>query len=404
MKYLSLDTAHAGVEPTDQQRATVAAAVENAELPAFHQHSPDIAALKKLLEPYQKFSNIIIIANGGSRTSALAYWQSLAHLRNEKTVEFLATMEPDVITGLKQHYSPEDTVVMPISKSGTNVDVLEPLMQFVEDYTILPVTSPEKGVLYDIARVYEWDIIPHPEVGGRYSGRTECGLAPALLMGLDIDAINAGAVAAYDSIGYGADLTHNIAFEAAAVCAQQEEAGITEIFMPIYSVPVSGFLPLMVQLLHESTGKDGKGQTIFGDQAPESQHHTNQRYFGGRKDVMGWFVTVEEQRSPLTTVIPEKIANLGLREGTLHDLADIPLTDALRFDYEGVAENSTNRGIPHMTLQISEITPGSMGELLSFLHYYTVYSALLRDQDPFDQPEVEAAKDVSFAKRLDYSA
>jgi glucose-6-phosphate isomerase len=79
------------------------------------------------------------------------------------------------------------------------------------------------------------------------------------------------------------------------------------------------------------------------------------------------------------------------------------LQTALQFDYEGVAENATRLTIPHFTLQISELTEASIGELLSFLHYYTVYSALLREQDPFDQPEVEASKKVSFEKRKQFS-
>ena len=303
-----------------------------------------------------------------------------------------------------ERFSPEDTLVMPISKSGTNVDVLEPLFQLL-DYPILAVTSPEKGVLYEIAQKYNWPIAPHPEVGGRYSGRSECAFAPVLLMGLDAEKINTAAVGAYESLDYAAPVEGNIAYQAAAMTWRHDQQGKDEIFMPVYSESVSGFLPLAVQLIHESTGKDGKGQTIFGDKAPESQHHTNQRYFGGKKNVLGWFVTVDSQRSAgVKTVVPDELKDLVLRDGTLGDMDGIPLDDGLRFDYEGVAENSTERGIPHMTLKVSEVNEESMGELMSFWHYYTVYSALLRDQDPFDQPEVEDAKEVSFQKRKAYSA
>lgn len=405
MSHISLSTEHAQVSLSDELFASMKEKLRNEELPAFHQHNPDIPALKEMLEPYKRFPNIIIIANGGSRTSALAYWQSLAHLRNDVNIEFLSTMEPDVVAMLQKQYSTEDTLVMPVSKSGTNVDVLEPLFAFMEaGYSILPVTSPNKGVLYEIALKYEWDIVPHPEVGGRYSGRTECGLAPAYLMGLDIDAIDAGAVEAYDRFGYNAPLEQNPAFIAAAMCYALDTQGKDEIFMPVYSVPVSGFLPLAVQLIHESTGKDGKGQTVFGDMAPESQHHTNQRFFGGKQNVIGMFVVVESQHNAgMTITVPEAIQDLPLREGTLANLHGIPMADGLRFDYEGVAENATQMNIPHMTVHVDSVTPESMGELLSFLHYYTVYASLLRDQDPFDQPAVEGSKSVSFEKRMNFS-
>lgn len=403
LKHIQLHAEHSQISITPEVITSMQQKMAALELPSFQQHQVDLGLVQSIVKKYLQYENIIIISNGGSRTSALAYWQSLAHLRNTKQVEFLSTMEPDVIARLKAQYSPETTLVMPISKSGTNVDVLEPLLQFLE-YPILPVTSPEEGVLYDIAKVYGWDIIPHPEVGGRYSGRSECGFAPAFFMGLDIEKINTAAVRAYESLDYAAPLEQNIAFQAAAMCAQLEQKSIDEIFMPVYSQPLAGFLPLIVQLIHESTGKDGKGQTIFGDEAPESQHHTNQRFFGGQKNVMGWFVTVAKQHNQLNTAVPEKIAHLPLREGTMKSLDAIPLSDALRFDYEGVAENATKMNIPHMTIEIDMVNEESVGEFLSFLHYYTVYSALLRDQDPFDQPEVEAAKDISFTKRLEYQS
>ena len=36
--------------------------------------------------------------------------------------------------------------------------------------------------------------------------------------------------------------------------------------------------------MHESFGKDKLGQSYFGGQGPEMQHHTSQRFFGGRKN------------------------------------------------------------------------------------------------------------------------
>ena len=89
-----------------------------------------------------------------------------------------------------------------------------------------------------------------------------------------------------------------------------------------------------------------------------------------------------------------------MRDGTVGDLDGIALQDAIRCDYEGVAETATTMKSPHITLQLDKVTAASIGELLSFFHDYTVSSALLRDQDPFDQPEVEAAKTLSFTKRL----
>jgi glucose-6-phosphate isomerase len=39
---------------------------------------------------------------------------------------------------------------------------------------------------------------------------------------------------------------------------------------------------------------------------------------------------------------------------------------------------------------------------MAFWQLYAVYSSLLRNVDPFDQPQVEGSKKISFDKRLQY--
>lgn len=369
--------------------------------PAFYTHRPNFKKIEAVCKPYQKYKNIIVIANGGSRTSGLALHRALVAKRNKKHVEFLSTMDPGHIVRLKKQFKPSDTMVLPISKSGTNVDVLDPLTAFWDRYPVLVCTGTKNSVLLEIAKKRGWGILEHPEVGGRYSGRSECAYGLAYLLGLDIRAIDRGAKAAYKEYHYDAAITRNSALQAATACWMLDRKGYTEIFAPVYSVEYAGFLPLMVQLIHESTGKNGKGQTIFGDLAPESQHHTNQRFFGGRKNVLGMFVVNEatmSQAKPQVR-IPSDLKDLSLRDGVLGDLNRVPFGKGIQFDFEGVHEEATELGIPHLTISIKDANEHSVGYFLSFLHYFTVYSALLRNQNPFDQPEVEGAKAKSFEKR-----
>jgi len=402
LNYLKLETKNSRLVIPQSLLRDLQSKITKLPAPAFLTHQVNLLILKKSLQPYQKYQNVIIIANGGSRTTALGFYQALKNPASKKNFEFLSTMDPAVIFALKKKYSPQNTLVMPISKSGANVDVLEPLLQFL-NYPVLPVTSQHQGVLCEIAQKYHWPIINHPEVGGRFSGRTECGFAPAILMNLPVAKINQAAVDAYQTLSYQAPLKKNPAFLAAAISWLLEKKGYTEIFMPVYSASLAGFLPLLTQLIHESTGKNKKGQTFYGAEAPESQHHTNQRFFGGKRNVFGWFITVTDTKHNLITKVPAKIKKLALRHSTLVALHNIPLQTALQFDYQGVAENANKLHIPNMTLTVSQVCPESVGELLSFFHYYAVYSALLRQQNPFDQPEVEAAKAVSFKKRQVYS-
>lgn len=362
---------------------------------SFATHQPDIDNIKKACEPMQKYNNIIIIGNGGSRNNTLAYIESLRDYRNQKNVYFLSTNEPDEIIYLKKKCSKEDTIIIPVSKSGTNVDALIPLTAFW-DYPVLAVTGSQNSLLLEIAQQQNWAIYEHPAVGGRFTGRTSCAFVPLTLAGINIDEINNGCQSIYPDC-QSLDVQTNPALKLAAYHYENDLKGFSEIFFSSYSQKLFGFYQIAVQLIHESTGKGGKGQTIFGDVAPENQHHTGQRFFGGRKNVIGWYLRVEEQDNPLEKIsIPTELQNLKLRDGLFGVYQDKTYQETLQYDYQGNQTNALEFKIPHTTMVIDKVTPYSMGELMGFLQYYTVYSALLRDQDPFDQPQVERSKQVAF--------
>jgi len=154
-----------------------------------------------------------------------------------------------------------------------------------------------------------------------------------------------------------------------------------------------------MQLMHETVGKEGKGQTMICADAPDSQHHTNQRFFGGRKDMMGLFLTVENQDSEITLRIPETVKDIPLRDGTIENIDGIPLARSIEYEFKGTWEDAISNKIPVARISLDRITPESIGELTAFWHYVAVYSAALRGLNPFDQPQVESSKAISFRLR-----
>lgn len=405
--YLRVCVEHTGVQKKEiKPFNNLLETIRSSSLPDFDTYVPDLGAIKTTVGKHAKdIEDVIIISNGGSRNNPKAFYDTLWAQRNDRRVWFLSTQDPDFIARIKQEVEKDEALVVPISKSGTNVDMLEPLAQFLDDgWNILPITSPEQGVLFEMAKQYGWDIITHPDISGRYSGRTETGLAPAQIMGLDINQINEGALAMYEACRPSVELDDNPALQLALHFAALEERGYTDVFVPVYSSKLIGVLPLLIQLLHESTGKDGKGQTFLGDEAPESQHHTNQRFFGGRTNVAGLFFTLDEYDEHKTkTRIPKVIREFPLRDGTLADLDGIKLSDAITYDFEGVHKSAIDKGIPHAVISVHKINEEAVGAVLGFLQYFTYYSALLREQDPFDQPEVEDSKERSWQLRKQHS-
>lgn len=364
------------------------------EAPAFLSYEPNFRQMEVFAEQYKDFKNIVIIGHGGSITSFYGMYNALRE-QSTKQAYFVSTVDPDYIAEIKSSLNPEDTLVIAISKSGETVTQIEALFQFT-NFPLLFITG-SMGPLADVAEKLQAKIVMHPPIGGRYTGLTEIALLPALLCGFDIQTMYKSAKVWYDQ--YGQD---NLAFKAASSMQQLEDKGYVDVFMPIYDSHLFGISNLIVQLCHESFGKDGEGQTYFAHTAPESQHHTNQRFFGGRKNIAGWFMSVEKPLQDSVTVVPDSAKTTTFKNGSLGTLDGIPLSVSLKAELEGTMEDAKLQNIPIVSQSIKQRNASEVGELIAFWQLYGVYSSLLRNVDPFDQPQVENSKKISFAKRLQY--
>lgn len=362
------------------------------EPPEFLNYKPDFEAMKKLVEGYKNYQNILILGHGGSITSFYGFYNSLIEQTNKKAY-FLSTVDPDYIFELKKKLIVGNTLVIAISKSGENTTQIEMLMQFV-DYPLLIITG-KSSPLRAIGEKLGAKIVLHPPIGGRYTGFTEVALVPAAICGLNIEELFEGAKHFYAL--YGRD---NLAWKAASVLYQLEEKGYVDVFMPFYGHNLFSLGNIIVQLCHESFGKAGKGQTYFVHEAPESQHHTNQRFFGGKKNICGFFTNSENFLHPTLNVIPPALHSIQLKGRALFDINKIPLEKALEFELQGTLEDARIQGIPLIHLSVTGPTNNEIGQLLAFWQLYAVYGSVLRGVDPFDQPQVEASKNISFNKRL----
>jgi glucose-6-phosphate isomerase len=367
--------------------------------PTFETNQTDLKALEKQLAKFKKYKNVILIANGGSRTSARAFYYGLQDFRNKVTFKFVTSPEPRAINFLRKNYPKKNTLVLVISKSGDNINNIEPIL-LLADYPVLVITGSQKSTLREMAEKKKWTIIDHPEMGGRFSGLTSCGLAPALLMGLDAKKLTAGAKSGYQKYSGKVALGKNDALNMALHFAELGNKGYGEIFASIYSSSLVALLPLMTQLIHETVGKNGRGQTIFGDYSPESQHHTNQRFFGGPKNVIGLFMSESKIDKDLKIVVPALFKKIVFRGAEMGKLNGILASQTLHFDKMGVLQNCRNHKIPATEVTIDKLNQENFAEMIVFWQYFAVYSAMLRDLNPFDQPEVEAAKKISLELRL----
>jgi glucose-6-phosphate isomerase len=371
------------------------------EPPTFTRAFDEFDRLKETAAKFQDVKNVIVVGNGGSITSFAAYYDALVryNTNDPKNAFILNNMEPDVISHIKKTYPTSNSLVIPISKSGNTVGVLESLLA-LSDYPVLAITTKGDGALWRITQEKDWPYLLIPDdIGGRFSGRTFTGYFPAYLTGVDVEGIEQGAKEVCDFYLNNIDLEVNLPLQLAYHHYLLEHDKRCQMYLSIYSQRLYGFYPLMVQLIHETFGKEGKGVTVYGGQGPEAQHHTNQRFFGGRQDTHGLFLTVDKQESQQEVTVPGELKALKLGSAEMGILDGIALDQSMRFESQGVLDAARDQNIPFAHLTVDKITPYSVGEIMVFFHFYVYYSAVFRGVNPFDQPAVEDSKKRSFEMR-----
>jgi len=348
----------------------------------FFDYKEDLEYLKREAAKIDfEFENVVVIGNGGSITSFNAY--SICCNKNTFVID---SMDPALLRKVKSECKIDNTVVVAISKSGNTLGVIESLMAFT-GYKIVVVTEGEEGALRQIATKMNWQVVEHPNISGRYSGATSAGLFPALLAGCKIDEIAAGISSGYK---YKKE-----AWSLAKYYFDLEHKGFVEVYVSAYSWILTDFRTLIVQLMHESVCKSGKGQTFYFSEAPECQHHTNQRFFGGKKNVIGTFITVKTWYDDKKISVPTEIADLNLKGLELKKLDNISYQQALLAEYHGTKTEADRLGIPNVTIELPEMSNQVVGGLLSFWQLVAFYSAIIRDVDPFNEPAVTNSKNLT---------
>ncbi len=363
--------------------------------PEFVKYDPDIETLRKVAEK-QDYENLGVIGNGGSITSFRAFYYLFID-ETHKNVRLVTTNDPDYLLRTAKDVRPEDTLVISISKSGETTSVLESTLFFMDrEYDVIGVTQAGTP-LAELLDSQEMHWQPYPELSGRFSGLAETALFPASVAGLEAGEIREGAEKMYEKLSPSKEF--NPAANMAGALKHAEEENHTEVFTGFYSSRMFGFYPLLVQLMHETVCKEGKGQTFFGDLGPEFQHHTVQRIFGGRQNIVPMFITTKNhERSDI--FVPEDARNIDLRGRPLGDLDGLELQNGLKAEQSGLEKALEEEEIPYLNVKLTQLNYKAAGELMAFMQYLAYYSARIRNVEPFTQPDVEKSKEYGFEERF----
>jgi hypothetical protein len=175
-------------------------------------------------------------------------------------------------------------------------------------------------------------VAAQPDVGGRYSALTAFGLLPAALIGADLDALLASAAEAAASCGGAHPPRANPGAALGAVVGEAALAGRDKLTIRS-AAPVASIGAWLEQLVAESTGKEGRGVIPVDLEAHEASGSDR--------------------------------LHLSLGAGTPPEpWAGVPLGE-----------------------------PEALGALMFVLEFATAVAGHVLGIHPFDQPDVQAAKD-----------
>src|ERR1700744_4726374 len=160
----------------------------------------DIRAAQKVAAAITGMKTIAVLGIGGSSLGG----QALTALKKKPGVEFHDNPDPFSWDAALKRFDLKRTHFIAISKSGGTAETLMQVLTAAEalkkagvkslkrHFTI--ITEPKKSALADFADGIGAARLDHPlGVGGRYSVLTVVGVLPAILMGIDVKALRAGA-------------------------------------------------------------------------------------------------------------------------------------------------------------------------------------------------------------------
>ncbi len=241
--------------------------------------------------------------------------------------------------------------------------------------------------------------LPVPaNVGGRFSVLSAVGLLPAAMVGIDVDALLAGAREMVERCETD-DLRANPAatFAALQYLADTEAGAPIHVMMP-YSDPLRDVADWFRQLWAESLGKrhTRDGTEVFAGPTPvkalgaTDQHSQVQLYVEGPFDKTITFLAARDAGTEI------QIPAAHPEHAELAYLAGHGLAELLRAEMLATEAALAERGRMSMTIEIERVDARSLGALLMMLQLATVYAGHLYGVDPMDQPGVELGKRLTY--------
>lgn len=305
------------------------------------------------------FTRVVLLGMGGSSLAPEVFMRTFGNRPGYPPLTVLDSTHPASVEGVARSVDLARTLFLVSSKSGGTLETISFFRYF---YDAVSAVKDQPGdnfvVITDpgsrlealakekkLRRVFS----SPPEVGGRYSALTYFGLVPAALIGVDLDKLLDRAITMAHSTHSCVPVADNPGLALGAAMGELALAGRDKITL-FASPRISPFTVWVEQLIAESTGKKGRGiLPVVGEKLAPPDHYGDDRFFV--------YIRLEGDENQ------DLDEGMGALEAAGHPVVRIPLDE--REDLGGEFFRW-------------EMATAAAGAVFGI--------------NPFDQPDVEAAK------------
>jgi len=303
------------------------------------------------------YTDAVLLGMGGSSLAPEVLRRSFHSKQHDRLrLHVLDSTDPGAVLAQERALDLEHTIFVVSTKSGATIETMSLYEHFwsrtPNGAQYVAITDPGSSLEALAAeRGFRRTFLNDPDVGGRYSALTFFGLVPAALMGVDLETLLEGAgVAAEACQAYSSEGNSGLwlGISLAALALQ----GRNKLTL-VVDDEISSFGLWAEQLVAESLGKAGKG-----------------------------IVPVTDEPVGVPEVYGDDRVFAYLRDS---DDPSEPLDEAVRA--------LAAAGQPTVTLSAGG--PADLGRIFFFAEFATAVAGWALGINPFDQPDVQVAKDTT---------
>ncbi len=329
----------------------------------------DMTRLKTLQNKMRDntYESVVLLGMGGSSLAPEVLSKTFGPQDGYPLLIVLDNTHPAQVKAVEDQIDIGKTLFLVSSKSGTTTETLAFFHYFYQraehnGSQFIAITDPGSPLL-ELAKKYGFrDVFENPaDIGGRYSALSYFGMVPAALTGLDLDRLWSAAKTMMAACGPSIPTNYHPGLILGAILGALGKQGRDKVVF-FASAEIESFGDWAEQLIAESTGKEGAGIVpVVGATIGRPHDFENDRVF----------VYIKLDGADDNDDMGEKIK--ALREA----------------------------GHPRITLILRD-KYDLAGEFFRW-EYATVVAGKLYNINPFDEPNVTEAKDITKRLLTEYS-